>query len=334
MDTIVKQDVHSTAESHQQQPSLAPDIPIESNLQRVDGAEIGNADLPSNVPLPSPSMTFDDAITYQSLHAQTAMLDPTLGQDGVGTDSFVKLDNVTPVAAGESLDLDELYYGTTAITEEDMALQYGLALMASRRLSDRQHRVIEARLEEHSGVHSNVNSDHGSNNMGDNSCCGRDLEDGDDSIEEDEEENDNCLSGVCLPSSQFFQTSVICSNTMARDGLANERTFLSWLSVSMSLCLVSFSFISRFLTLDNLSEETRKDYNPESKDRLSRWIGYVCFGCALVSAIYSMLKYLRNIRRISTRYPFVQAGKWTFTVGMVLGTLIMVALVLSYTEDI
>lgn len=35
----------------------------------------------------------------------------------------------------------------------------------------------------------------------------------------DEEESDHFYSGICLPRSQFFQTSVICSNTMARDAL-------------------------------------------------------------------------------------------------------------------
>ncbi|KAF9289266.1 hypothetical protein BGZ88_007821 [Linnemannia elongata] len=118
---------------------------------------------------------------------------------------------------------------------------------------------------------------------------------------------------------------------MARDALANERTFLAWLNVSIALCLVSFTFISRSLTLDSVKQDISQGKDMIHKDHLSRAVGYACFVVAIFSAIYSPLKYLRNIRRISTRYPFVQAGAWTFTVGMILGTLIMVALVLAYT---
>ncbi|KAF8931010.1 hypothetical protein BGZ52_000185 [Haplosporangium bisporale] len=200
----------------------------------------------------------------------------------------------------EEACLEELY-GPTAKTEEDIALQVGLELAARRKSSSHQ-------------------STQSSNGLSSRSSY-RDLE-GNDEVEDDgysehdldDEEKDNCLSGICLPSSQFFQTSVICSNTMTRDGL------------------VSFSFITRALTLDSVTDESED--RSAQKDKLSRWIGYVCFGCAFFAAIYSLLKYLRNIQRISTRYPFAQAGAWTFTVGMILGVLIMVALTLAYTENI
>ncbi|KAF9551599.1 hypothetical protein EC957_006492 [Mortierella hygrophila] len=96
---------------------------------------------------------------------------------------------------------------------------------------------------------------------------------------------------------------------------------------ALALCLVSFTFISKSLSLDSVSEET----GTTQKDQLSKAVGYICFVVGLFCAIYSPLKYLRNIRRISTRYPFAQAGAWTFTVGMILGTLIMIVLVLAYT---
>ncbi|KAG0326248.1 hypothetical protein BG000_001490 [Podila horticola] len=232
--------------------------------------------------------------------------------------------NVTVARGPYSVEacFEELY-GPTAKSEEDLALQVGLELAARRKQS------IQPSIHTSTSLSSGMSS--GSSE--------RDLEGNDedeDHLEHDldDEEKDNCLSGICLPSSQFFQTSVICSNTMTRDGLANERTFLSWLGVSMSMCLVSFSFITRALTLDTIAEEPPDNGPYEHKDKLSRWIGYVCFGCAFFAAIYSLLKYLRNIRRISTRYPFAQAGAWTFTIGMILGVLIMVALTLAYTENI
>ncbi|KAG0281944.1 hypothetical protein BGZ95_000009 [Linnemannia exigua] len=98
-----------------------------------------------------------------------------------------------------------------------------------------------------------------------------------------------------------------------------------------ALSLVSFTFISKSLTFDSLRQDIGQDKDLVHKDHLSLAVGYICFVVAFFAAIYSSLKYLRNIRRISTRYPFVQAGKWTFTVGMILGTLIMTVLVLAYT---
>ncbi|KAG0290866.1 hypothetical protein BGZ96_005670 [Linnemannia gamsii] len=88
------------------------------------------------------------------------------------------------------------------------------------------------------------------------------------------------------------------------------------------------------MTLDSVKENDGEEKDTIHKDRLSRAVGYVCFAVAFLSAIYSSLKYLRNIRRISTRYPFAQAGAWTFTVGMIIGTIIMVALVLAYTMPV
>jgi hypothetical protein len=41
---------------------------------------------------------------------------------------------------------------------------------------------------------------------------------------EEEEEEDHCLSGLCMPQSHLFMTSVICSNTNARDGFGKRRT--------------------------------------------------------------------------------------------------------------
>ncbi|KAG0353285.1 hypothetical protein BG005_007398 [Podila minutissima] len=115
------------------------------------------------------------------------------------------------VAAGSYLEeacLEELF-GPTAKSEEDLALHVGLELAAKRKQSIQQSTQTSA------GSSSGMSS--GSSE--------RDLEGNDEDEDQlerhlDDEEKDHCLSGVCLPRSQFFQTSVICSNTMARDGLA------------------------------------------------------------------------------------------------------------------
>ncbi|KAF9911084.1 hypothetical protein BX616_010675 [Lobosporangium transversale] len=265
-------------------------------------------------------------------------------------------------------ELGILYYGPTAIEEEEAALNYAAELAAARAarvgsgIIDRRRSLRFSRAAASTSAASpgsNVSRSRSRSisifNLGFGSSS-HDLEaaynsededqdeDEEESVDEEEQqrrieeelknEKDHCLSGILLPRSQFFRTSVICSNTMARDGFANERTFLSWLNATCALCLISLSFITRAFSLDSFTEQLQGRAEVQHKNRVSRVIGYACFTVAFFAAIYSMLKYLRNIRRISTRYPFVQAGVWTFTVGMFMGTLVMVALVLAYTTNI
>ncbi|KAI1320217.1 hypothetical protein EDD11_001822 [Mortierella claussenii] len=192
-------------------------------------------------------------------------------------------------------------HGLSAIEEEEAALEHAeelAVLKAGFRSSD-------ISSGDDAACRTGSRSDT-SQHLGETFHCDSEQDDGPEAVDLglDEDENDHCLSGVCLPPSQFFQTSVICSNTMTRDGL------------------------------ETLAENTQENRDHEHKDHLSRGIGYVCFLSAFFASIYSLLKYLRNIRRISTRYPFAQAGAWTFTVGMFLGMLIMVALVLANTSHI
>ncbi|KAK3828896.1 MAG: hypothetical protein J3Q66DRAFT_21357 [Benniella sp.] len=220
-------------------------------------------------------------------------------------------------------------HGPSAIEEEEAALEFAAVLAAAKAASAA---AKAASMGGGVGVAAAIGTGFGRDwaalaSTEEESIC---MED-----EEEEEEEDHCLSGLCMPQSHLFMTSVICSNTNARDGFANERTFLSWLSACNAMCLVSFSFITRALTLDALKRNDRPEHPPpQTKDDISRYIGYICFVAACLATIYSLLKYLRNIRRISTRYPFVQAGKWTFTVGMFFGTIIMVVLVLAYTKHL
>ncbi|KAF8940740.1 hypothetical protein BGZ58_005068 [Dissophora ornata] len=101
-------------------------------------------------------------------------------------------------------------YGPSAIAEEEAALEYAAELAAAKAASKKRKRSssvtsvaggAEAEAEAETGTGVDWGAAFGEEE------------------EEIEEEDDHCLSGVCLPKSQFFQTSVICSNTMTRDGL-------------------------------------------------------------------------------------------------------------------
>ncbi|KAI8361584.1 hypothetical protein B0O80DRAFT_494126 [Mortierella sp. GBAus27b] len=160
-----------------------------------------------------------------------------------------------------------LHHGTSAFEEEEAALEFAAILAAARTTSSREA-ATEAGF-------------------------GQGVTQGCPTLSEEEEETDHCLSGLCMPDSHFFQTSVMCSNTMTRDGLANERTFLSWLSVCNALCIVSLSFISRSLTLNVIPGNEQTGHLQQNRDTLSRFIGYICFASACLATIYSLLKYLR-----------------------------------------
>ncbi|CAO3563680.1 unnamed protein product [Mortierella alpina] len=193
--------------------------------------------------------------------------------------------NIAIHKLGEYDEEDEQHHGSTAYAEEEAALEHAAALVAAKAASDAAR--AEARKKKVSGI--------GVGTAGSTAGTSTVMADTDPALEEAGEipdphdEDDNCLSGVCLPRSQFFQTSVICSNTMTRDGLANERTFLSWLSVCVALSLVSFTFITRSFTLDAVTHN--HEFKP--KDRTSVAVGYICFVTANLASIYSLLKYLR-----------------------------------------
>ncbi|KAG0292955.1 hypothetical protein BGZ98_002407, partial [Dissophora globulifera] len=224
-----------------------------------------------------------------------------------------------------SQDSDEYYHGPSAFQEEEAALEYAAELAALKAGLRRTRTKSNAASTAGAGIDTRSRS-------GVEQPLDYDGSDEEEAIEEDD--HDDGLTGICAPQSQFFITSVMCSNTMTRDGLANERTYLAWLNTCNALCLVSFTFFSRALSLEIVNDNSSEGHDTQHKDRLSKAIGYVCFISAFLATLFSLFKYLRNIRRISTRYPFAQAGKWTFTVGMFFGILIMSALVIAYTTHL
>jgi len=103
-------------------------------------------------------------------------------------------------------------HGTSAIEEEEAALEYAAELTAAKRAS-----MIASGNSKVSRLASKTLS-----NLGLSSELPRSVALGQVTPPDcivDEEENDHFLSGLCIPESKFFMTSVICSNTMTRDAL-------------------------------------------------------------------------------------------------------------------
>ncbi|KAF9276657.1 hypothetical protein BGZ68_009858, partial [Mortierella alpina] len=176
---------------------------------------------------------------------------------------------------GEYDDVDD-HLGSTAYAEEEAALEYAAALVAAKAAADAAKAESRKKRIFGTGV-GTAESTVGASNV--SADTGPDLEE-EGAVPDQPDEDDNCLSGVCLPRSQFFQTSVICSNTMTRDGLG----------VCVALSLVSFTFITRSFTLDAV---THRSHEFKPKDRKSIAIGYLCFITANIASVYSLLKYLR-----------------------------------------
>ncbi|KAF9571874.1 hypothetical protein EC968_010602 [Mortierella alpina] len=168
---------------------------------------------------------------------------------------------------GEYEEVDDGHHGSTAYAEEEEALEHAAALVAAKAALDAAKAEARKKKLSETGI-GTAESTAGTSTV--RADADPDLEEG--QIPDYHDEDDNCLSGVCLPRSQFFQTSVICSNTMTRDGL------------------VSFTFITRSFTLDAVTHHNR-EFKP--KDRTSVAIGYLCFVTANLACIYSLLKYLR-----------------------------------------
>lgn len=103
-------------------------------------------------------------------------------------------------------------HGPSAIEEEEAALQYAAELAAAKRAS-----VIASKNSKVSKLASKTLSNLGLSSELPRSVVLGQVTPPDYIVEEDE--NDHLLSGLCIPESKFFMTSIICSNTMTRDGL-------------------------------------------------------------------------------------------------------------------
>ncbi|KAF9968492.1 hypothetical protein BGZ70_003346 [Mortierella alpina] len=169
-------------------------------------------------------------------------------------------------------DEEDDHHGSTAFAEEEAALEHAAALVAAKAAADAAKAEARKKKGSEPGVGTAESTAGTSTATAD---VDPDLQEANE-VPVPHDEDDNCLSGVCLPRSQFFQTSVICSNTMTRDGLA--------------LSLVSFTFITRSFTLDAV---THHNHEFKPKDRTSIAVGYLCFITANLASIYSLLKYLR-----------------------------------------
>ncbi|RCH87850.1 hypothetical protein CU097_009835 [Rhizopus azygosporus] len=137
------------------------------------------------------------------------------------------------------------------------------------------------------------------------------------------------------PKSQIFETnliedifdySILTSNdvSMARDMLANERNWLTWLRLSCTLIILGFTVLLR-LRLPDPSEEAINNHP-------TRPIGYVFIAVGLGCLFVGVGKYFKNQRLLIKQATFVQAGWGSFVMVGILAIFTCTIMIIASTS--
>lgn len=102
----------------------------------------------------------------------------------------------------------------------------------------------------------------------------------------------------------------------ARDHCANERTFLSWLRLSVFLTVVSVAIYINF----------HLKHQPTQLERsLSQPLGIIFWILAMVCLVSGVANYMKTVTKYANRRALVQSGIKTQFVSLFVATAIIVA---------
>ncbi|KAI9367447.1 hypothetical protein BJX61DRAFT_304534 [Aspergillus egyptiacus] len=110
----------------------------------------------------------------------------------------------------------------------------------------------------------------------------------------------------------------------ARDHCANERTFLSWLRLSMYLGIVSVALIISFHFQSRPSDLER---------RMSLPMGIIFWVLSLLCLVNGLANYIRTVKKYSRKAALVQSGWKTQTTVMVVGGAILGSCIVLLATD-
>ncbi|KAL4999189.1 hypothetical protein BDV10DRAFT_58877 [Aspergillus recurvatus] len=110
----------------------------------------------------------------------------------------------------------------------------------------------------------------------------------------------------------------------ARDHCANERTFLSWLRLSMYLGIVSVALIISF---------NFKSQPTPLERRMSLPMGIIFWVLSLVSLCNGLANYVRTVKKYSRKAALVQSGWKTQMTFMVVGGVILGSCIVLLVTD-
>ncbi|KAA8908368.1 hypothetical protein FN846DRAFT_945649 [Sphaerosporella brunnea] len=123
-----------------------------------------------------------------------------------------------------------------------------------------------------------------------------------------------------------FISSLVFENEAsdARDHCANERNFLSWLRLSIYMCIVSVAIILSFQLKSEPSTAER---------RMALPLGLIFWALSLVCLGAGLANYLQTIQKYSRRAALVQSGTKTQAVFFVVSIAIVGACVIFITTN-
>ncbi|KAA6407742.1 MAG: DUF202 domain-containing protein [Lasallia pustulata] len=110
----------------------------------------------------------------------------------------------------------------------------------------------------------------------------------------------------------------------ARDHCANERTFLSWLKLSIYMAIVSVAIL---VTFHLKSQPTALE------KRTSTPLGVIFWLAALASLANGFANYINTVKKYSRKQALVQSGWKTKLVFLVVSSAIIAACILFLSTD-
>jgi uncharacterized membrane protein YidH (DUF202 family) len=110
----------------------------------------------------------------------------------------------------------------------------------------------------------------------------------------------------------------------ARDHCANERTFLSWLRLSMYLAVVAVAIIISFHFREQPTVLER---------RMALPLGIIFWLLSLTCLVNGFANYARTVMKYSRKAALVQSGWKTQVVFTVVGTVILGSCILFLSTD-
>ncbi|KAJ5900510.1 uncharacterized protein N7473_004580 [Penicillium subrubescens] len=129
-------------------------------------------------------------------------------------------------------------------------------------------------------------------------------------VEEHIEDQQHILFSRPLLGALLFENTT----SDARDHCANERTFLSWLRLSMYLAIVSLAIIISFHFREQPSGLER---------RMALPLGIIFWLLSLTCLVNGFFNYARTVMKYSRKAALVQSGWKTQVVMTVIGTVIL-----------
>ncbi|KAL1918792.1 uncharacterized protein VTP21DRAFT_2814 [Calcarisporiella thermophila] len=126
-------------------------------------------------------------------------------------------------------------------------------------------------------------------------------------------------SGISLHN--YLQLVLKNTESTARDHMANERTFLSWLELTMALVILGLTLVFPL----PIQVEDWKHYTP---NLISSSLGISFCGVGFIALVGALLKYFKNQNHL-VKQGFVEHGRKSFFIAYAIAFILAMAMVIT-----